>query len=692
MNENNSSIIEPVAFTRAEAPSKKPLIRLNPLSVTVGVVFVILAVAALFMFNARAVRFDISPAPTALSIDGTLPTYQLGERYLMQQGEYDFKATLAGYHPLETTVTVGEAAEQDFTFELVRLPGIVSVEAIDSSSGEAISDAEVIIDQSPVAMTPALIDEVAAGVREIYINHPRYQPFQAELDVIGRRESQTLSAKLDPAWAEVSISSLPAGAEILIDEAVIATTPAVVEILEGVHRVALKHPGYKRYEVELEIAPSEPQQLEDIVLVKSDGMVNIQSNPPGAAITISGQYQGQTPLSVALAPDSYTLLATRAGFKNLKRQLTISPEQDQDLNLRLQPVTGLVKLEVQPAGAVLFVNGDRRGDASQTLELTARSHQLRVELDGYATFETEVFPQPGLPQQLSVTLLTTEAARVSAIPQQIRTHTGEILRFIVPGELQMGAGRREPGRRSNEIEKDVLLTRSFYLSETEITNASFKAYAPGHNSGMLGRALLSEDDRPVVNVSWDDAVQFCNWLSEKDGLPVAYELANGNYQLIQPFTTGYRLPTEAEWAWAARYDNPDQVPTRFPWGDRMPPPVGAGNFADESAANMVPYSIAGYNDNYRGPAPPSTFVANGYGLYDLAGNVSEWINDYYDLGIHREKLIDPMGPDTGEYYVIRGSNYTHGRFSELRWTFRDYGKGPRPDVGFRIARFLESEE
>lgn len=106
---------------------------------------------------------------------------------------------------------------------------------------------------------------------------------------------------------------------------------------------------------------------------------------------------------------------------------------------------------------------------------------------------------------------------------------------------------------------------------------------------------------------------------------------------------------------------------------------------------MVPYSIKGYNDNYRGPAPSGTYTSNSLGIFDLAGNVSEWINDLYSVELHRKPLIDPLGPDNGDYYVIRGSNYTHGRFSELRWTFRDYGLDPRPDVGFRIARYAEQE-
>jgi formylglycine-generating enzyme required for sulfatase activity len=285
-------------------------------------------------------------------------------------------------------------------------------------------------------------------------------------------------------------------------------------------------------------------------------------------------------------------------------------------------------------------------------------------------------------------MLTEEAARVSSIPQQISTSLGDTLRFIIPGTFAMGAGRREPGRRSNEIEKNVELTRSFYLGEQEISNRSFKQFDPGHDSGLLGRALLSEEDRPVVNVSWEEAVRFSNWLSEKDGLPAAYALKDGQWHLRSPASIGYRLPTEAEWAWAARYAS-GKLPTRFPWGDNMPPTAGSGNYADVSAANMVPYSIKGYNDNFRGPAPSGTYASNELGIFDLAGNVSEWINDYYSVELHRKTLVDPLGPIQGDYYVIRGSNYTHGRFSELRWTFRDYGSDPRPDVGFRIARYVE---
>lgn len=683
---NSNLVIEPADFSRPEADSGKPLLQLSPVSTGIALLFVILALAALFMFNARAVRFAVTPAVDNLSIEGTLPVYRLGERYLMLSGTYVVTASLAGYRVMTDTVQVSEEAEQEFAFTMIRLPGIMDISA--SHGEQSVEGAEVYIDQELVGSTPIRIDGVEAGLRDLYVVHPRFIPYQTEINVEGMRVEQPLSVSLEPAWAMVSVSSLPDQAIITVDDEDLGATPGSVEVIRGEHQLRLQKPGYKSWETRINITAGVNQVLDEVVMIRSDGKLSIRSEPDNVNITVSGTYHGQTPLSIALAPaDNYELIATRAGYESLTRALSIRPEEDRSLQLTLKPVTGLVRLNVSPDGGMLFVDGEAAGDPDQTLELTARNHLIRVELPGYASYETEVMPQPGFSQQLNIIMQTEEAARVSAIPQRLSTAQGDILRFILPGSLTMGAGRREPGRRSNEIEKEVELTRPFYLGEKEISNGTFGEFDPGHDSGVLGRALLSEANRPVVNISWDQAVRFCNWLSDKDNLPAAYETVNGSWQLKQPANTGYRLPTEAEWAWAARYAAGE--PTRFPWGDNMPPTEGAGNFADESAVSMVPYSIRGYNDKFRGPAPPGTYTANALGIHDLAGNVSEWVHDAYSIDLHRRKLTDPTGPETGEYRVIRGSNYTHGRFSELRWTFRDYGADPRPDVGFRIARYLE---
>ena len=686
MSDSENRVIEPAAFARPDARPRGRLFRPGPCKVSILALFLLLAIITLFIIYARAVQFILLPEEAILEIDAGFPAFRLGERYLMLQGDYGISASAEGYYRLEETVRVGKAPDQEYTLELTRLPGILSVE---TRYGESeVRGARVRIDQALLGTTPLLIDEVAAGKRELYVDHPRFKPAQTEIEVIGLRQRQAASVQLEPAWAAVTLTSIPEAAQVSVDGETLGATPATLEIIEGTRTLVLQKAGYKSFETTLTITAQEALEIPTVLLIKSDGKLNIVSQPEGANVTISGAYYGQTPLSLALPPgDSYQLIATRAGYRSIERQLTVKADQDQSLSLRLKPVMGQIKLAVSPAGADLFVNDRAHGKANQTLELTARNHRLRVELPGYAPFETEVIPQPGLPQQLNIVLQTEEEARVSAIPQQVTTSQGDRLRFILPGELAMGAGRREPGRRSNEIPKQVRLTRAFYLGEKEISNQAFKAFDPGHDSGLHGRALLSDPERPVVNVSWEKAAGFCNWLSEQEGLPAAYARKNGRWRLKLPANTGYRLPTEAEWAWAARYA--DGAPSRFPWGDAMPPPPGSGNFADQSADNMVPYSIRGYNDRFRGPAPSGTWAANSLGIFDLAGNVSEWMTDFYSVELHRKPLTDPLGPEQGDYYVIRGSNYTHGRFSELRWTFRDYGLDPRPDVGFRISRYAE---
>lgn len=681
-----NQVIEPTTFERPPVGPGKSSISINPLKALLAAVFLILTLAALFMFSASAVRFEFNPEVVRVEISGSLPAYPLGGRYLMLPGDYRVETVVVGYEPFSADVSVEDKPEQEFSFELTKLPGTVEVQA--NHEDEQVPGAKVYIDQQLMGTTPLTIDRVPAGARDLYVTHERFLPFQTEIEVAGLRQQQLETVDMSPAWADLSISSLPAAASISVDGREVSETPAIIEVIQGVRVIRLKKAGYKSWETELEIEAQQDIEFPDIVLAKSDGKLAITSEPAGANITIAGKYRGQTPLSIELAPaEGYGLVATRAGYEAVSRRFSIEPEEDRSINLVLKPVTGQVRITAHPAEGILFINDQERGQPNQTLNLTARTHTIRIEQEGYATFVTDIIPQPGFPQQVNVMLQTVEEAKVAAIPQRVTTALGDVLRFIVPGSFRMGAGRREPGRRSNEVEKQVELTRAYYLGEKEITNQSFAQYDPTHDSGILGRALLSEPDRPVVNVSWEKAVQFLNWLSGQDQLPAAYEFTEGQWKLIQPATTGYRLPTEAEWAWAARYASDSA--TRFPWGDNMPPTPGAGNFADESAANMVPYSILGYNDNYRGPAPPGEYSPNPLGLYDLAGNVSEWMHDYYSVDLHRETLVDPDGPDNGDYHVIRGSNYANGRFSALRWTYRDYGAEGRPDVGFRIARYLE---
>jgi formylglycine-generating enzyme required for sulfatase activity len=157
-----------------------------------------------------------------------------------------------------------------------------------------------------------------------------------------------------------------------------------------------------------------------------------------------------------------------------------------------------------------------------------------------------------------------------------------------------------------------------------------------------------------------------------------------------PATTGYRLPTVAEWERVARY--PDgRAALKYPWGPALPVPPGAGNYADAKAKGLVALVLDGYDDGFATTAPVQSFPANALGFLNLGGNAAEWAHDLYTItpSVEGQPARDPVGPAEGEYHVIRGASWMHATVTELRLSYRDYGKDPRPDVGFRVARYAE---
>lgn len=397
-------------------------------------------------------------------------------------------------------------------------------------------------------------------------------------------------------------------------------------------------------------------------------------------------------MDAELAPGrSHQLAVTKAGFEAVSRTIEVARRTSQRISLELVPRLGAVRLTSNVADAELWVNGERRGGPNQELTLQAIPHHIEVRKAGFTTWAADVTPTPGLPQLLEVRLLTPEQAVLAATPATVTDSQGLVLRLVGPGQFVMGAPRREQGRRPNETEHPVRLSRKFFIGTREITNREFREFRPGHTSGAEKFAELAGDEHPAVLLSWEDAAAFCNWLSDRESLPRAYAQNDGLLQLASPTGVGYRLPTEAEWEWVARFNGGGGA-RRYPWGAEMPPPPGAGNFADQAAKGIVPNVLADYDDGYPVTAPAGKFAASPLGIYDLGGNAAEWVNDRYTIyGANLPtEAVDPAGPESGRYHVIRGSSWRDSSIAELRLTYRDFGDQGRLDVGFRIARYAEA--
>ena len=343
----------------------------------------------------------------------------------------------------------------------------------------------------------------------------------------------------------------------------------------------------------------------------------------------------------------------------------------------------------EPAGATLTINGKPYGQADQTIKLPLQPHDIAITLPGYAGYSQTISPKVGITQEVKVKLLTVAEARLRALTPTITAPDGQNLLLFKPFPYQAGASRREPGRRANETLRQVELSKLFYLATKEVTNAQFRKFASGHDSGTFVEASLNEDDLPATNLSWHDAAAYCNWLSDQAGLQPFYQIEFAKVIGVNPTAKGYRLATESEWEWAARTqgETADSL-LRFPWGAALPPPDRHGNYADRAASTLVGRVIFGYNDNYAVASPVGTYRANMRGLFDMGGNVAEWTHDFYEIP-NGDTISDSLGPPNGDYHVIKGSSWMHGTITELRYSFRDYGIDGRQDVGFRIARFAE---
>lgn len=679
--------IKPIAF-RAHSDAKGAQKSKGSRAATIGiaVAFGVLAVLGWFAFTAKSVEITITPSPDEIRLPGTLLKLRLTDRYLLRSGSHRVEATLPGYYPLDTVIEVGLAPDQSVELELEKLPGLVTLRTIPDVP------AQVRLDGEPFGVTPLTDAEIRPGSHRLEFVAERYLAEVRELDVAGEGTRQSLEVALTPNWAPVSVQSQPAGAEVVVDGASAGRTPATLELTAGRHDIEIRLRGYNAWRQSIDVLADQPVDLPLARLTQADGRIELVTEPAGAAVSVDGEFRGQTPLTLRLNPGrEHTINVTKPGYETVTQRLSVEADSGRRLELGLVAQIGVVDLTSDPAGAQVWVDGAQTAVTPAQLRLTALPHDIEIRLEGYAVQAREITPRPGFPQAWNAELEALNALTGSGYARTIRTSLDQELRLVLPGAFTMGSSRREQGRRTNETLRPVELSKAFYLGIREVTNAEFRAFRADHDSGAFAGMSLNDDNQPVVNVSWDDVAQYLNWLSIRDRLQPVYEEMNGVWKAVRPLRNGYRLPTEAEWAWAARFAGEDE-PLVFPWGTEFPPPDRFGNFADLAAAGPLPTTLTTYNDGFAVAAPVGSFAPNAIGIHDLGGNVAEWVQDYYEIGRSNEAagvVVDPLGPEQGRFHVVRGPSWRSATLTDLRLAARDYGDEPEPNLGFRIARNLE---
>lgn len=294
---------------------------------------------------------------------------------------------------------------------------------------------------------------------------------------------------------------------------------------------------------------------------------------------------------------------------------------------------------------------------------------------GVAVWKMQTSPSP--PDQQSVSTappiskppepLPPKGPPAHPQPGQVYTDpsAGMELVWVQPGCFIMGSPEAEKDRSANEVPHQICV-KGFWMGKTEVTNAQYRQLNANHDSGAYESYSLNEPDQPVVRVSWQEAVAYADKLSSKTGLR-------------------FRLPTEAEWEYAARAG---KINSRI-WDNDANKACQYANIYDETARKNKPFNWDNYpcEDGQVVAAPVGRYEANPFGLYDMLGNVTEWTCSEYDNAYAGgETRCTDRNTVAGGRRVLRGGSWSdYPGLVRFAYRFTTIPEFRKFDLGFRLV-------
>ena len=421
---------------------------------------------------------------------------------------------------------------------------------------------------------------------------------------------------------------------------------------KGLHNYSVSAPGYHSEEGSFEI--DEESQVLKLILTSLKASLKVEGGTKGAKVLIDG-LSHDIPWSAEMNPGNYVVESVLDGYKPYRQDISLEEGETRVITLpQLEMITGRLQVDCQPSGAEVFVDGKKIGNAPNTFaQIHVGEHRVDIKKSGYQKLTKIVTVKENEQTKVSGTLAATSLA--DAYPQAKETFTVKGVSFVmirVDGGTFMMGGTSEQGEDPKDNERPVhqVTLDTYMLGETEVTQALWTA--------VMGDNPSKQQDNPncpVSEVSWDDCQRFIKRLNALTGKT-------------------FRLPTEAEWEFAARGGNLSKG-YKYSGGDDVD--EVAWTFSNASLGKDYAYLIQ----------PVKTRKGNELGLYDMSGNVSEWCEDWYRGSYYKSSPAEnPKGPDNGTQRVVRGG---YIRADLVRVSARDYHSPDRllgsNCFGLRIA-------
>lgn len=543
--------------------------------------------------------FQITPPDAVLEVDDQLwPVTEGTARKFVNFGTYTYRVQAPNYHPDAGRVTVDDSNNKKIVPVNLR-PNFGWVEV----RGGNAEGAMVYVDNAYVGKAPCKSEALKSGEHTVKIVREMYAPY-IERVTVSDNETTTLSPQLTADFARVTLT-VDADAEIWVNDEKKGNRSWTGNLASGSYRIECRMDSHEPSVTTKEITNTmDGQTITLATPTPIYGSLNVESTPDFAKIYIDGKPMGETPNFISqILIGSHELKLTKEGYADYTETITVTKGERKQVNATLSNGKE-IQFTCNVPNAQLEIDGQKMSSASGTYMLTYGSHNLRATAADYQDYTYTLNVSESGSRSHSITMQSEEAFTVNGASFTMKPVEG--------GTFQMGSNDSDAGNDEKPVHSVTL--SSYYIGETEVTQALWKAVMGSNPSYFKG------DDLPVEQVSWNDIQDFIGKLNQKTGKQ-------------------FRLPTEAEWEYAAR------------GGKR------SNGYKYAGSSNID--SVAWYTNNSGSKTHPVKGKnPNELGLYDMSGNVWEWCQDWYGSDYYgKSSSANPQGPSSGSDRVLRGGSW-----------------------------------